>query len=107
MKLVVVLPNGRKLQVEGKEGASVMSAMRDGGVPIRAECGGALACATCHIHISSDYQAAVGAAGEEEAELLDDSDYTVPESRLSCQIDCAVHLDGLEVALQLDALEDH
>jgi len=107
MKLVVVLPDGQKFDVEGKEGASVMSAMRDGSVPIRAECGGALACATCHIHILPEWQTTIGPAGEEEAELLDDSDYTAPESRLSCQIDCAAHLDGLKVALQLDALEDH
>ncbi len=106
MNIVVVLPDGQERQVGGKSGITVMAALRDGGMPIRAECGGALACATCHVHVTSEWQQVVGRPGVEEAELLDDSDYAAPESRLSCQIDCADHLDGLKVALQLDALED-
>lgn len=106
MKMTVELPDGRQLACEARNGGTVMSAMRDGGIPIRAECGGALACATCHVHIAPEWADTVGPPSVEESELLDDSDYTGLSSRLSCQIDCADHLDGLKVALQLDALED-
>ena len=106
MQIHVVLPDGRQMTVEAKPGVSVMAALRDGGVPVRAECGGAMACATCHVHVGEDWQEKVGPPGDEEADLLDDSDYTTGASRLSCQIDCTQGLDGLNVALQLDALED-
>jgi 2Fe-2S ferredoxin len=83
-----------------------MEALRTGGVPIRAECGGAMACATCHVHVLPGWREAVGPAGDEESDLLDDSDYHTEASRLSCQIDCTDRLDGLNVALQLDALDE-
>lgn len=106
MKLVVSLPDGQEQTVQAKESGTVMEALRDAGVPIRAECGGAMACATCHVHVAPDWEARVGPAGDEEADLLDDSDYTTDASRLCCQINCTSTLDGLNVALQLDALED-
>jgi 2Fe-2S ferredoxin len=106
MVVNVSLPNGQVMSVESKAGQSVMAALRDGGVPIRAECGGAMACATCHIHILQEWLDRVGPPGDEEADLLDDSDYATAASRLACQIDCVAPLDGLNVALQLDALED-
>lgn len=83
-----------------------MAAFRDNGVPIRAECGGAMACATCHVRVDQAWIQQTGIAGNEEADLLDDSDYSDQMSRLSCQINCTNALDGLKVALQLDALED-
>jgi 2Fe-2S ferredoxin len=106
MKIFIALPNGQEQEVEGKPGISVMEALRAGGVSIRAECGGAMACATCHVHVAPAWAGAVGPADAEECDLLDDSDYQTRASRLSCQIDCTNSLDGLNVALQLDALED-
>jgi ferredoxin, 2Fe-2S len=106
MKIEVVLPDGRTQTVEAQPEGSVMTALLDAGVPILAECGGAMACATCHVHIAEDWMARVGPASGEEADLLDDSDYHTETSRLACQIDCTDALDGLNVALQLDALED-
>lgn len=106
MKITVSLPDGRERVVEAKESGTVMTALRDGGVPIRAACGGALACATCHVHVAPEWRERVGLAGDEEADLLDESDYHSAASRLCCQINCTRTLDGLNVALQLDALED-
>lgn len=82
-----------------------MDAMRAAGVPVRAECGGAMACATCHVHVDPAWIAKTGRAGDEEMDLLDMSDYRTDNSRLACQIKCAPSLDGLVVALQLDAFE--
>jgi 2Fe-2S ferredoxin len=105
MKIIVTLPDGTTSEVQAKPGASVMSAMRAAGVPIRAECGGAMACATCHVHVDPAWRDKVGPPGPEESDLLDLSDYRDETSRLSCQIKAVDALDGLKVELQLDAFE--
>ena len=105
MKIIVTLPDGTGSEVQAKPGASVMSAMRDAGVPVRAECGGAMACATCHVKVDPAWREKVGPAGGEESDLLDLSDYRDEASRLSCQIRMHPGLDGIRIALQLDAFE--
>jgi len=106
IKITVILPDGTEQTVSAKPGDSVMEAFRNNDVPIRAECGGAMACATCHVRVDEAWIQHTGVAGDEEADLLDDSDYSDETSRLCCQINCTSALDGLKVALQLDALED-
>ena len=91
--------------LEGKVGQSVMEVIRDSGLPIRADCGGALACATCHVIPDVDWRECVGPAGDDESDLLEGSDYRTERSRLSCSIRATDELDGLTVTLQLDALE--
>ncbi|MHB1206860.1 MAG: 2Fe-2S iron-sulfur cluster-binding protein [Rhodospirillaceae bacterium] len=105
MKIIVSLPNDTTMEVAGKAGVSVMESLRLAGVPIRAECGGAMACATCHVHVDPEWLAKVGKAGDEEMDLLDMSDYRTETSRLCCQIKVRDDLDGLKIALQLDAYE--
>lgn len=105
MNLTVVLPDGSARQVSCAGKGSVMECMRNAAIPIRAECGGAMACATCHVHVDQAWLAKVGRAGNEESDLLENSDYMTELSRLSCQMKCAPSLDGLTIALQLDALE--
>jgi 2Fe-2S ferredoxin len=105
MKITVVLPDGSSQVVPARAGATVMDSLRSAAVPVRAECGGAMACATCHVHVPQDWLARVGPAGNEEADLLDMSDYRADNSRLCCQIRLRPELDGLEIELQLDAFE--
>ena len=105
MQFSVSLPDGAVHTVPGKPKASVMESIRSAGLPIRAECGGAMACATCHVHVEGHWIAVTGKAGDEESDLLDASDYRADNSRLSCQIKISDALDGLQVALQLDAYE--
>jgi ferredoxin, 2Fe-2S len=105
MKIVVTLPNETSREVEGRPGFSLMRALRDGGVPVRAECGGAMACATCHVVVDDSWRTKTGLAGDEESDLLDMSDSRDARSRLSCQIKLTDALDGLQVTLQLDAFE--
>ena len=105
MNLSVTLPDGSVRTTAGLAKGSVMDALRAGGIPIRAECGGAMACATCHVHVDGAWLAKTGRAGNEESDLLDMSDYRSEHSRLACQIKCAPALDGLAIALQLDAFE--
>jgi len=105
MKITVTLPGGEAVIVDAKAGASVMESLRAAGLPIRAECGGAMACATCHVAVESDWVSKVGTAGDEESDLLGESDYCTSNSRLACQIITKDSLDGLCITLQLDAFE--
>ncbi|MBX7200371.1 MAG: 2Fe-2S iron-sulfur cluster binding domain-containing protein [Rhodospirillaceae bacterium] len=105
MKITVSLPNGATQDVTGKPGFSVMESLRAAGIPIRAECGGAMACATCHVIVAPEWMAKVGRPDAEESDLLDLSDYRTENSRLCCQIKARPELDGLKIALQLDAYD--
>jgi 2Fe-2S ferredoxin len=105
MKLHVTLPDGSARDLEARTGRSVMETIRDSGVPIRADCGGALACATCHVVVDAAWMERAGPASQDETDLLEGSEYRAPGSRLSCQIKMTAALDGLVVALQPDALE--
>ena len=101
MNLTVVLPDGSARQVSCTAKGSVMECMRESGVPISAACGGAMACATCHVHVDEAWIAKTGASGDEESDLLENSDYKIDRSRLSCQIKCSPAFDGLKLALQI------
>lgn len=105
MKVFVALPDGSTHEVTVRPGASLMQSMRAAGLPIRAECGGAMACATCHVRVDPAWIEKVGAARGEEVDLLDMSDYRADNSRLCCQVRPGPALDGLRVELQLDAFE--
>jgi 2Fe-2S ferredoxin len=105
MKILVTLPDGTQREAVGTPGQSVMQFMRNAGIPVTAACGGALACATCHVDVAPEWRAKVGPAGDEESDLLDMSDYRSEGSRLSCQIEATDALDGLQIMLQLDAVE--
>ena len=106
MKIVVTLPDDTVREVTGKAGSTLMENLRAAGLPIRAECGGAMACATCHVSVDPAWIDKVGKADGEEWDLLDNSDYRTAFSRLSCQVKMKDAFDGLRVTLQLDAFED-
>ncbi|MSO72891.1 MAG: 2Fe-2S iron-sulfur cluster binding domain-containing protein [Rhodospirillaceae bacterium] len=105
MKIVVTLPDNAVHEVTAGSASSLMETLRNAGLPIRAECGGAMACATCHVAIDPGWMDKVGRPGGEESDLLDNSDYRMEFSRLACQIKVKETLDGLRVTLQLDAFE--
>ena len=82
--------------VEVQVGCSLMEAAVVNDVEgIDADCGGACACATCHVYIDQDWMAIVGPAEELEAEMLDVAEEVKENSRLSCQIKITEELDGL------------
>ena len=84
--------------VEADSGSTVMEAAIKNGVPgIEAECGGACACATCHVYIEPDWQEKVGPPSSMEEDMLDFAYDVRPNSRLACQIQVKAELDGLIV----------
>jgi len=99
MKLFVTDQNGLEHELEALEGWRVMEVIRDWGLPIKAECGGALACATCHVYVDPDWYDRLIPMSDEEEERLDDAMLVKSNSRLSCQILMSDELDGLRVRL--------
>jgi 2Fe-2S ferredoxin len=92
-------PSGDTHVLEAVEGWRVMEVIREHGLPIEAVCGGACACATCHVHVAPHWAGKLHPARDDEEEMLDQVPQPAPTSRLSCQIIWDTHLDGLEVTL--------
>lgn len=97
--VIFIQPDGERREVSALKGASAMSAAMQAGVRgIVAECGGACACATCHVYVDEASLALLPAPGALEDELLDAvAADRLPNSRLSCQIAVTPELDGLLV----------
>jgi 2Fe-2S ferredoxin len=97
-KLQFVDFGGTARMVDAPVGSTVMEAAIKNAVPgIEAECGGACACATCHVYIDDAWQAVVGPPTSMEEDMLDFAYDVRPNSRLSCQIKVTDQLDGLIV----------
>jgi ferredoxin, 2Fe-2S len=97
-KITFIGSDGTSNTVEGESGSTVMETAIKNNVPgIEAECGGACACATCHVYVDEAWQAKTGEASAMEQDMLDFGYDVRPNSRLSCQIKVADELDGLVV----------
>lgn len=97
-KITFIQPDGSSQVVEATPGVTVMEAAKLNGVPgIEAECGGACACATCHVYVADEWREKVGAPEEMEEDMLDFAFDVRESSRLSCQIKVTEELDGLVV----------
>jgi 2Fe-2S ferredoxin len=89
---------GESRVAEAKIGQTVMETALHAGVPgIEAECGGACACATCHVYVDAAWTGRVGPPEPMEEDMLDFAVDVRPSSRLSCQITVSAELDGLVV----------
>ena len=97
-KITYVEHDGSERTVEVKNGLSVMEGAIKNNVPgIDADCGGACACATCHVYVDEEWFAKTGGPSAMEESMLDFADEVRPTSRLSCQIRVSDALDGLRV----------
>lgn len=99
MKIFVEDHTGKEHELEALEGWRVMEVIRDHDMPIKAECGGACACATCHVYVDTDWVDKLVPMHEEEEDMLDGAFDVRDNSRLSCQIIMDDGLDGLKVKL--------
>ena len=89
---------GETRTIDVENGATVMEAAIRNAVPgIEAECGGACACATCHVYVDEAWREKTGKPSAMEESMLDFADNVEPNSRLSCQIKVTDELDGLVV----------
>ncbi|MBB4301864.1 2Fe-2S ferredoxin [Rhodobium orientis] len=97
-KITYYDPDGTKYEADAAVGSTVMENALKAMVPgIEAECGGACACATCHVYVDDDWTEKTGEPSAMEEDMLDFAYDVRPNSRLSCQIRVTDDLDGLVV----------
>ena len=97
-KITIVAHEGKRFEIEAPNGKSVMENAVKNSVPgIEAECGGACACATCHVYVDEAWTAKAGKPEAMEEDMLDFAHEPRETSRLSCQIIVRDELDGLVV----------
>ncbi|HWV42612.1 2Fe-2S iron-sulfur cluster-binding protein [Pseudorhodoplanes sp.] len=97
-KITFIDHAGESRSVDAEIGSTVMESAIKNGIPgIEAECGGACACATCHVYIDEAWTEIVGSPSPMEEDMLDFGFDVKPNSRLSCQIKVTDALDGLVV----------
>lgn len=97
-KLTFIDFQGTARVIDASNGDTLMEAATGNDVPgIDADCGGACACATCHVYIDADWKAIVGEPGDLEAEMLEVAEGVDESSRLACQVSIRDEFDGLVV----------
>ena len=95
----VIDANGIRHELEAVEGWRVMEIIREHGLPMEGLCGGACACATCHVTVDDNWTARLHEARDDEEAMLDNVPNAGTNSRLSCQLIYSEELDGLTVTL--------
>ena len=86
--------------IDADEGMSLMEVALQNGVPgIDADCGGACACATCHVYVDKSWVEKTGEAEQMEQDMLDFAFDVNEQSRLSCQVKITDDLDGIIINL--------
>lgn len=99
-RITYITHDGTPFEISADNGTTVMeNAVRNAVPGIDAECGGACACATCHVYVDPAWTDAVGAPAPMEEDMLDFAYDVKPTSRLSCQIKVTAALDGLVVRI--------
>lgn len=100
MHIIVTDQTGQQHRLDALEGWSAMEIMRDFGLNIKAECGGCMSCATCHVYVDAGWTDKLYPPRDEEADMLESEAFAVAEnSRLSCQILFTEELNGLKLTL--------
>jgi len=99
-KITYIEHDGTEHVVDVKSGQSVMEGAVKHNIPgIDADCGGACACATCHVYVDPAWTAKTGEKNSMEESMLDFAESVEDNSRLSCQIKVTDDLDGLVVRM--------
>ncbi len=106
MKIHVTDQDGQEHELEGLDGWRAMEVIRDWGLNIKAECGGAASCATCHVYVDEAWLDKLAEPSDDEEDLLYTAKGRQPNSRLSCQILLSDELDGLKLTLSEGARQD-
>ena len=99
-KITYIEFNGTEHTADVPNGLSVMEGAIKNMIPgIDADCGGACACATCHVYVDPKWTEIVGGPNEMEQTMLDFAENVEDNSRLSCQITVSEKIEGLIVRM--------
>ena len=97
-KITYITHNNQKYIIEVENGLTVMEGAVQNDIPgIDADCGGGMACATCHVYVKEDWLNKLPKKEDGEEDMLDMAFEPKTNSRLSCQLVVSDELDGLEV----------
>lgn len=97
-KVIYIDHEGTSREVDAKAGTSIMEAAVQNMIPgIDADCGGACACATCHVYVDAAWMDKLKDKDDMEDSMLDFAEDVQDNSRLSCQILMSDELDGIMV----------
>lgn len=100
VQITYIENDGTEHKLDVPAGQTVMEGAVKNNVPgIDADCGGACACATCHVYVDEAWREKTGTAESMEESMLDFAEEVEDNSRLSCQIKITEELDGLIVRL--------
>ena len=95
-KITYIEHNGTNHTIDVQNGLTVMEGAVQNNIPgIDADCGGSMACATCHVYVKEDWFDKINKKNEGEDDMLDQAYEPKQNSRLSCQIIVSDNLDGL------------
>ena len=99
-KITYIENNGKTHTIEAANGLSVMESAVQNNIPgIDADCGGSMACATCHVYVKEEWFNKLPKKEDGEEDMLDMAFEPKKNSRLSCQLMVSDQLDGLVVNL--------
>ena len=99
-KITYIEHNGKEHTVDVQNGLTVMDGAVQNDIPgIDADCGGSMACATCHVYVKDDWYNKLDGKSEGEDDMIDQAYDPKKNSRLSCQITVSDKIEGLIVHL--------
>ena len=97
-KITYITHDNKNHTIDVQNGLTVMEGAVQNDIPgIDADCGGGMACATCHVYVKEDWFDKINKKSEGEDDMLDQAYEPKKNSRLSCQIIVSDDLDGLVV----------
>lgn len=94
-----VTAEGARVNAEGAVGARLLAVAQAAGMPLEGTCEGQMACSTCHVVVAAEWFDRLPEASADEEDMLDLAAGVTRTSRLSCQIELAEALSGLEVRI--------
>ncbi|MGE3623403.1 MAG: 2Fe-2S iron-sulfur cluster-binding protein [Bdellovibrionales bacterium] len=98
-KVTFILRDGSRREIDAESGQSLMMVAQQNGLDIEGACGGAMACATCHVIVDPAWYPKLTPASQDESDMLDLAPGLTKTSRLGCQIKMTEGLEGLVVRL--------
>jgi 2Fe-2S ferredoxin len=99
-KIVFIEPGGVRREIDAPVGITLMEAARQHGIEgVVAQCGGACACATCHVYVDPAWAPRLEPREDMEEGMLENAWEPRDNSRLSCQIHITADMDGMQVTV--------
>ncbi len=99
VKVIFTQKNGQIAEIEAQEGLSILEVAQQNDIDLDGNCGGALACGTCHVIVPDNWVKKISPATNEEEDILDIVFGVTPNSRMACQIFTSQELDGIEITI--------